>query len=144
MENQDWQQIVESLVDAKRCLAGAWRVLDGTDGAACGVEHALGGPFQHRRDLRDRACERLQRGCRVADRGSGVLGEARRPSRIRGRHVSRSACELNSRAPSGCVRRGTGGKECEGALELLSDLAGSLEGGHTVDTSVTGAALLSG
>jgi hypothetical protein len=42
MENQDWQQIVESLVEAKRCLAAAWRVLDGTDGAASGVEHALG------------------------------------------------------------------------------------------------------
>ena len=41
MENEDWQ-IVESLVDGKRCLAAAWRVLDGTDGAAPGVEHALG------------------------------------------------------------------------------------------------------
>ena len=41
MENQDWQEIVEALVDAKRCLATAWRILDGTDGAASGVEHAL-------------------------------------------------------------------------------------------------------
>jgi hypothetical protein len=43
MENEDWQRIVESLVDAKRCLSEAWQVLDGTDGAAAGVEHALGG-----------------------------------------------------------------------------------------------------
>lgn len=42
MENQDWQEIVEALVDAKRCLASAWQLLDGTDGAASGVEHALG------------------------------------------------------------------------------------------------------
>ena len=42
MENQDWQEIVESLVDAKRSLANAWQLLDGTDGAAPGVEHALG------------------------------------------------------------------------------------------------------
>ena len=41
MENQDWQEIVESLVDAKRCLAKAWQILDGTDGAANGVEHAI-------------------------------------------------------------------------------------------------------
>jgi hypothetical protein len=42
VENQEWQEIVDALVDAKRCLAKAWRVLDGTDGAASGVEHALG------------------------------------------------------------------------------------------------------
>ncbi len=42
MENPEWQEIVESLVDAKRCLANAWQILDGTDGAATGVEHALG------------------------------------------------------------------------------------------------------
>jgi hypothetical protein len=41
MENQQWQEIVEALVAAKRCLAGAWQILDGTDGAASGVEHAL-------------------------------------------------------------------------------------------------------
>lgn len=41
MQNDDWQQIVESLVDAKRCLANAWQILDGTDGTAPGVEHAL-------------------------------------------------------------------------------------------------------
>jgi hypothetical protein len=41
MENQDWQETVDALVDAKRCLATAWRILDGTDGAASGVEHAL-------------------------------------------------------------------------------------------------------
>lgn len=41
MENQEWQEIVGALVDAKRCLASAWQVLDGTDGAASGVEPAL-------------------------------------------------------------------------------------------------------
>jgi hypothetical protein len=30
-----------ALVEAKRCLASAWQILDGTDGAASGVEHAL-------------------------------------------------------------------------------------------------------
>jgi hypothetical protein len=34
MENQEWQDIVDALVDAKRCLASAWEILDGTDGAA--------------------------------------------------------------------------------------------------------------
>jgi hypothetical protein len=29
----------------KRCLANAWRILDGTDGAASGVEHALNAAF---------------------------------------------------------------------------------------------------
>jgi hypothetical protein len=33
---------VTSLVDARRCLSSAWQILDGTDGAAPGVEHALG------------------------------------------------------------------------------------------------------
>src|SRR4051812_8263386 len=42
VDNDHWQQIVESLVDAKRCLRAAWEALDGTDGAASGVEHALG------------------------------------------------------------------------------------------------------
>jgi hypothetical protein len=42
VDNEDWQQIVESLVEAKRCLRTAWELLDGTDGAASGVEHALG------------------------------------------------------------------------------------------------------
>jgi len=41
MENEEWQETVSVLVDAKRCLANAWRILDGTDGAASGVEHAL-------------------------------------------------------------------------------------------------------
>jgi hypothetical protein len=41
MENQEWQETVGALVDAKRCLATAWQILDGTDGAASGVEHAL-------------------------------------------------------------------------------------------------------
>lgn len=41
MENHEWQEIVEALVDAKRALATAWQVLDGTDGAAPGVEHVL-------------------------------------------------------------------------------------------------------
>ena len=33
---------MRALVDAKRCLATAWQIVDGTDGAAPGVEHALG------------------------------------------------------------------------------------------------------
>jgi hypothetical protein len=41
MENQEWQEIVGALVEAKRCLASAWQILDGTDGAAPGVEPAL-------------------------------------------------------------------------------------------------------
>lgn len=41
MNNSDWQEIIDSLVEAKRCLASAWQLLDGTDGAAPGVEHAL-------------------------------------------------------------------------------------------------------
>ena len=32
---------MNALVDAKRCLASAWRILDGADGAASGVESAL-------------------------------------------------------------------------------------------------------
>ena len=43
---------------------------------------------EYRRDLRDRACERLQRGRRVACGGAGVLGQARRASRICGRDVT--------------------------------------------------------
>jgi hypothetical protein len=39
--NEDWQEIVEALVQAKRQLAEAWAILDGTDGAADGVEHTL-------------------------------------------------------------------------------------------------------
>jgi hypothetical protein len=41
MENHEWQEIVGALVDAKRCLANAWQILDGTDGAASGVEQAI-------------------------------------------------------------------------------------------------------
>ena len=41
MENEEWQETVEALVEAKRCLARSWGILDGTDGAAPGVEHAL-------------------------------------------------------------------------------------------------------
>ena len=41
MEDADWKEMVQSLVDAKRCLAAAWNMLDGTDGAASGSEHAL-------------------------------------------------------------------------------------------------------
>jgi hypothetical protein len=29
MENEEWQEIVGALVDAKRCLANAWQILDG-------------------------------------------------------------------------------------------------------------------
>jgi shikimate 5-dehydrogenase len=41
MENQDWHGIVDALVDAKRYLATAWRILDGTGGAASGLQPAL-------------------------------------------------------------------------------------------------------
>lgn len=41
MSNEDWQEFVEALVGAKRCLAEAWQILDGTDGAAPGAEPAL-------------------------------------------------------------------------------------------------------
>jgi hypothetical protein len=41
VEDADWKDFVNSLVDAKRCLGQAWQVLDGTDGAATGSEHAL-------------------------------------------------------------------------------------------------------
>jgi hypothetical protein len=41
MATEDWQQILGALADAKRSLATAWRILDGTDGAAPGVEHAF-------------------------------------------------------------------------------------------------------
>jgi hypothetical protein len=41
MENAYWQEFVEALVEAKRCLGNAWQVLDGTDGAASGSEAAL-------------------------------------------------------------------------------------------------------
>jgi len=41
MEDADWKEFVHSLVEAKRCLASGWQVLDGTDGAAAGTEQAL-------------------------------------------------------------------------------------------------------
>ena len=41
MEDTDWKEFVNSLVEAKRCLGQAWQVLDGTDGAAAGSEQAL-------------------------------------------------------------------------------------------------------
>jgi hypothetical protein len=41
MENQEWQEIVGALVEAKRCLASVWQILDGTDRAADGVEQVL-------------------------------------------------------------------------------------------------------
>ncbi|MCW3013024.1 MAG: hypothetical protein JWO02_116 [Solirubrobacterales bacterium] len=41
MENEDWHEIVTSLVNAKRHLRNAGNVLDGTDGTADGVEYAL-------------------------------------------------------------------------------------------------------
>lgn len=42
MENDEWQEVVGGLVDAKRSLAAAWQILDGTDGTAPGVEEAFG------------------------------------------------------------------------------------------------------
>jgi hypothetical protein len=60
MENQDWQEIVDALVDAKRCLASAWQILDGTDGAASGVGPALKRcSCEYRRDICHRAREHL-------------------------------------------------------------------------------------
>jgi hypothetical protein len=41
LQDADWKDFVDSLVDAKRCLGNAWQVLDGTDGGAGGTEHAL-------------------------------------------------------------------------------------------------------
>lgn len=41
MENDDWQEFVEHLVEAKRELARAWNILDGTDGAAERTEEAV-------------------------------------------------------------------------------------------------------
>lgn len=41
MLDEDWEEIVDALVDAKRKLATAWSVLDGVDGSAPGVEEAL-------------------------------------------------------------------------------------------------------
>jgi hypothetical protein len=42
MTNEEWQEIVASLVDAKRELSNdALGILDGVDGAASGVEHRL-------------------------------------------------------------------------------------------------------
>ena len=41
MDNEEWQETVTALIDAKRCLSAAWRILDGTDGAASCAEHAL-------------------------------------------------------------------------------------------------------
>lgn len=41
MSNEQWQEVVRSLVGAKRCLAAAWNLLDQEDGAADGVEEEL-------------------------------------------------------------------------------------------------------
>jgi hypothetical protein len=41
LQDADWKDFVDSLVDAKRCLGNAWQVLDGTDGGAGGAEQAL-------------------------------------------------------------------------------------------------------
>jgi hypothetical protein len=42
VEDEEWKELVNLLVAAKRCLAAAWQLLDATDGAAAGSEHALG------------------------------------------------------------------------------------------------------
>jgi hypothetical protein len=88
MENQDWQRIVELLVGAKRCLSEAWQVLDGTDGRGprCRTRSRRRS-VEHRRHLRDRACERVQRGRGIPGGGAGVLGEGRRASRLCGRYI---------------------------------------------------------
>ena len=41
MEDGDWKDFVDALVEAKRSLRQAWEILDGTDGAASGSEQAL-------------------------------------------------------------------------------------------------------
>jgi len=41
MDDELWKEFVDDLVDAKRALADAWSILDGTDGAALGSEPAL-------------------------------------------------------------------------------------------------------
>jgi hypothetical protein len=41
MEDEQWKEFVDALVDAKRSLSNAWAILDGTDGAATGSEPAL-------------------------------------------------------------------------------------------------------
>ena len=41
MTNEEWQEFVENLVNAKRRLAAAWSVLDGTDGATKEAERAF-------------------------------------------------------------------------------------------------------
>ena len=41
MTDEEWKEIVDSLVEAKRNLASAWSVLDGVEGAAPGVEATL-------------------------------------------------------------------------------------------------------
>ena len=41
MTNEEWQEVVENLVNAKRRLAAAWSVLDGTDGATKEAERAF-------------------------------------------------------------------------------------------------------
>ena len=41
MEDEQWREFVDALVDAKRSLSNAWAILDGTDGAATGSEPAL-------------------------------------------------------------------------------------------------------
>ncbi len=41
LQDSDWKDFVDALVEAKRCLGHAWHVLDGTDGGAGGTEQAL-------------------------------------------------------------------------------------------------------
>ena len=41
MLDEDWKEFVDALVQAKRHLGHAWGILDGTDGATNGSEHAL-------------------------------------------------------------------------------------------------------
>jgi hypothetical protein len=41
MQDDQWKEFVDALVDAKRSLSEAWSILDGTDGVAAGSEAAL-------------------------------------------------------------------------------------------------------
>ena len=41
MEDAEWKEFVNGLVEARRCLRHSWEILDGTDGAAAESEQAV-------------------------------------------------------------------------------------------------------
>jgi hypothetical protein len=108
MENQEWQETVRSLVEVTALLASAWRILDGTDGAASGVEHALNSPLASIDAIY--ASEHVN--AYNADVASPVdleqfWGEARCASRIRtrGRRARRRSATSSCAASSSRRRR---------------------------------------